>query len=490
MVLALVFSCLAGAGMAQNEEDVLRYSFQPLMGTPRSLGMGGAMGVLGGDLSSIHSNPAGLAFLRQNTYIAGLGFSHWATGSSYIGVGSTDSRSNLNIPNLGIAFTQVRMDRGKEVKSGIINYTIAFSLNRRNNFNQRVSFSAPNTSSSILDYFAESALGYDPSVLSQGGNIPGLAWNSYLINEDLNTAYPNDYVANLPDTITMLQQNTIETSGRQQDLSASFGMNISHRIYLGATVNMNRIRFQSESVWAEKNLDFFQDTRSMTYTNAYLTTGTGFSANIGAIVRISEYLRAGISYYTGVRYNLTDEYQYEMTSFNFNPGQTEEWKTNPAQISYSLKVPSRIEGGLAFILPKVGSLSMEVEKVDYRNGRLSSSEYSFNEENASVKENFRDAYNFRTGAEFLYGQFRYRAGYAFYGSPLKNDRGYNLNSNFYTAGIGYRQESGFYVDFTGVLRTNTSFYTPYTLQFTNRESYTAVNTSRQISLMVAVGASF
>ena len=36
---------------AQNEEDILRYSFQKLNGTPRSLGMAGAMGVVGPNLT-------------------------------------------------------------------------------------------------------------------------------------------------------------------------------------------------------------------------------------------------------------------------------------------------------------------------------------------------------------------------------------------------------------------------------------------------------
>ena len=57
----LVSASLLSSGVvfAQGELDAYRYSQTELNGTARYLGMGGAFGALGGDISSMSSNPAG-----------------------------------------------------------------------------------------------------------------------------------------------------------------------------------------------------------------------------------------------------------------------------------------------------------------------------------------------------------------------------------------------------------------------------------------------
>lgn len=46
---------------AQGEVDALRFSREDLYGTARSMAMGGAFGALGGDLTGVNINPAGIA---------------------------------------------------------------------------------------------------------------------------------------------------------------------------------------------------------------------------------------------------------------------------------------------------------------------------------------------------------------------------------------------------------------------------------------------
>ncbi len=493
--LTLTFALMAGVCLqlsAQNEEDVLRYSFQKLQGTPRSLGMGGAMGIVGADLSAINSNPAGLGFFRNNTYLIGLGYSYWKTNSTYLGASSQSTQHGLNIPNLGASFTTLNMKMGKPVKQGLVSYTLAFSLNRKNDFNQTVAFQGDNSSSSILDYFAQRAFGEDPNALGNDINsIPGLAWNTYLINEDARTP-SNDYVANLPDSITMRQRSLINHSGRQNDLNAAFGLNFSHRLYVGATVTLSTIRYEQESVWKEENANFFSDTRYMTYTSRFSTEGSGLSVNIGAILRLTDNLRAGLNYQSGTRYSLNDVYSWSMSSHNFDPNTTHDFSSDPANFNYSLRTPSKIGGGISFMLPKAGILSVELENVDYRGGRLSSSNYDFTSQNRLVENKFNNAYNLKIGSEILAGPMRFRAGFAYFGSPLSRevDRGINLAYNCYTAGLGYRNKAGFFADFAAVLESGRNFYTPYTLTNSTRSTYTAINTSNALRLSVSIGSTF
>jgi len=46
--------------MAQTAYDAVRYAGDELNGTARFVGMGGAMGALGADISTIGTNPAGI----------------------------------------------------------------------------------------------------------------------------------------------------------------------------------------------------------------------------------------------------------------------------------------------------------------------------------------------------------------------------------------------------------------------------------------------
>ena len=50
---------------AQNEIDILRYSYQEALGSTRTMAMGGAFGALGADLASLNGNPAGIGMYRR-----------------------------------------------------------------------------------------------------------------------------------------------------------------------------------------------------------------------------------------------------------------------------------------------------------------------------------------------------------------------------------------------------------------------------------------
>ena len=51
---------------SQSEIDALRFSREDLYGTARAMSMGGAFGALGGDLTGVSINPAGIAVYRSS----------------------------------------------------------------------------------------------------------------------------------------------------------------------------------------------------------------------------------------------------------------------------------------------------------------------------------------------------------------------------------------------------------------------------------------
>lgn len=66
-----LFSLALSAGsitplMAQSAIDAMRLTQQDMKGTARFMSMGGAFGALGGDLTTISQNPAGIGVYRSN----------------------------------------------------------------------------------------------------------------------------------------------------------------------------------------------------------------------------------------------------------------------------------------------------------------------------------------------------------------------------------------------------------------------------------------
>ena len=64
---------------AQTVYDAAKITGKDLNGTARFVGMGGAMGALGGDISTIGTNPAGIGIYRSNDFMTSFGFSSYGT---------------------------------------------------------------------------------------------------------------------------------------------------------------------------------------------------------------------------------------------------------------------------------------------------------------------------------------------------------------------------------------------------------------------------
>ena len=75
IVTACTLLAMATAS-AQNAYDAEKLLGNDLNGTARFVGMGGAMGALGGDISVISSNPAGIGIFRSNDVSISFGFNN------------------------------------------------------------------------------------------------------------------------------------------------------------------------------------------------------------------------------------------------------------------------------------------------------------------------------------------------------------------------------------------------------------------------------
>lgn len=89
---------------AQTVYDAAKITGKDLNGTARFVGMGGAMGALGGDISTIGTNPAGIGIYRSNDFMTSFGFSSYGTESKYLGNKLSSDKIQGSFDNLGFVF--------------------------------------------------------------------------------------------------------------------------------------------------------------------------------------------------------------------------------------------------------------------------------------------------------------------------------------------------------------------------------------------------
>ena len=85
VLIALGMLMIAPWGMAQTIYDGAKLTGKDLNGTARFVGMGGAMGALGGDISTMGTNPAGIGLYRSSDVMTSFGFSLYGNESQYLG---------------------------------------------------------------------------------------------------------------------------------------------------------------------------------------------------------------------------------------------------------------------------------------------------------------------------------------------------------------------------------------------------------------------
>lgn len=112
---------------AQTTADALRFSRITATGTARSAAMGGAFGALGGDLSALHINPAGVGVYRKAeiSYTSALDFSRtdseglkgknnaYLIGNAGVASGTCDEDYDWRSWGFGITYNQLANYNGR-----------------------------------------------------------------------------------------------------------------------------------------------------------------------------------------------------------------------------------------------------------------------------------------------------------------------------------------------------------------------------------------
>jgi long-subunit fatty acid transport protein len=178
------------------------------------------------------------------------------------------------------------------------------------------------------------------------------------------------------------------------------------------------------------------------FENRLWTTGSGFSFNLGAIVKPIESLRIGLAYESPTWFRLTDELEQGVTTHSLNNQDGNEFPSSyqgPITYQpYKIQTPGKWTGSLAYIFGKRGLLSVDVSSKDYSSTRIKpKNDSGYAGINNYMSNALLDnALEIRVGGEFKIKQVSLRAGYRFDESPYKVDQTFG-DLTGYSGGIGY-----------------------------------------------------
>jgi hypothetical protein len=494
--IAILASVLCLNVSAQNQEDIFRYSNQSITGSARTLGLSGAWGAAGADLSAASFNPAGLGLYRRNEMMGSMAITSTISKTDYNGNLMSDSRTMFNIPNLGMVFSFVDQNMGKPKRDGIVGGSFAFGMNRLNDFQTSTIYSGKGKNTTVGDYLARSANGSDSAGFWNSdldNTLSALAWRVRLIDND---SAKNKYASILEmqgDTnYTMNQFQQINTKGRMNEWYAGGGLNVSNFLYLGATLVIQHARFESNNSYQEKVLTSSLSNNvyvGSTINQSLTSSGTGVGGKFGLILRPIDLIRVGVSYHTPVRLNMTDYYQNSI-SMNYNGtvyNQPSEGRED--YYEYQIITPQRLTASGSIIVGKLLIINADYEMVDYTRGRLQAKDgqTDFATANSTNKQVYGIGQNYKAGIEVCGKYTRIRAGYALLGSPFKEEYVSKENGlkQLISAGFGWVYDNAYFFDFAVSSRIGKDYITPYEGNPTS-----AINSTNKLNFVLGAGYRF
>jgi long-subunit fatty acid transport protein len=475
-ILTAGIGLLCAAGLfAQNDIDAMRYSQLTFGGTARFSAMGGSMGAIGGDISTLSFNPAGIAVFRKTELSLTTSVYSAKTSSVYNASESSDRKLNFNLGNIGL----VASWKLKDTTTGWQSLNFGIGYNRTNNFNNRIDIKGENKSSSLLDVYVANANGHSPDDFD--GFSTGLAWTTYLFNP---LAFDSNYYYHVIPNYGQTQRKSVQSEGGMGEGVFSFGGNYKEKLLLGATVGLVKARYEEESVYEETDTeDTISGFESFKYVQNLRSTGTGVNFKLGMIVKPNDWLRIGAAVHTPTSIRFTDNYSSYMES----DLDSVRYSDSSAQGSfrYSVITPYRLIASVGFIINKLALINIEYEHIDYSTAELNSHPNVFAEVNSTIRSKYTTTGNLRVGAEVRFDPIALRAGYALYGSPFKSGDNVSAMRSSYSGGIGYRVNN-FFADFAYVL-TN---YDQTTFLYDPTISNPVKSNFKNSNFMVTLGVRF
>lgn len=519
--LLIMGAALPLAMSAQSAIDAYRFSQPDLKGTARYMSMGGAFGALGGDLSTISQNPAGIGIYRNSELGFTLDLDCQNSNAESRNYSVKDSQTKFLLNNIGGVMT-LRLP-----SDAVPNLNFGFTYNKAASFN-RVYSGMMKLDNSMSNYVAgicnsegittadlETTGSYDPYNPTDGGYaapwIAILGYDGYLTTPAGDPDSPH-WFGQWGSNTSGTGRFAVETKGGVDEYNLAFGGNIANVVYWGMNFDIINFNYSMHALWNEQlenayvdcnNPELNASSAEWKLSNIYKASGSGFNYQLGVILKPVQEFRLGFAFHTPTWYNLTETY-YARLDYSY-PEKTSYADTDngyPASNYMNFRTPWRFIASAAtvvggrFILSadyewaNYGTMKYYVGNNDYDYGYdwwdspfYKQSKGAFNDDpyyatNKDIKNYYKTSHTLRVGAELrVTPQFSLRAGYSFVSSPVKErakdgkeviytagtmpNYRFDNTTNYVTCGLGYRFQK-FYVDLAYVYKHMNSEYHAYT----------------------------
>lgn len=512
---AILIALLAAgtcAATAQSAVDMLQVTQPGFRGTARFMGMGGAFTALGGDISSMTQNPAGLGIYRHSEIAATLDIDIQNTKAPGQQGDVTNSKTRVDCNNFGYVGT-VRLDNDV---MPFFNWGVSY--NRLGSFDRVTTAYAIPTQTSLTNYIA-SYTGYPEETLNFGKDynpysqsdadwLSILAYNSYLINPR------PDYTEKNPLYGGLFQNGTegdaaisVRERGYTDQYNINFAGNIQDVVFWGLGFGITDMSYRRDAYYSESMAGataynkaaggvIYDANAGFDLNNYKRIWGSGWNMNFGLIVKPVNELRLGIAVATPTWWKLDHEYQ-GIVDYSYYAPSLAESQDNPtkgsqdtdfASFSWRLRSPWRLMAGVSAVLGGKAIISFDYERQAYNDMKIKTGVYDkygyvydYQENpgiNGDVKNYYQAANVFRIGAEFrVTPAFSVRAGYNTTTTNVKDEYkdgggevltagtdpsfAFNKKNENFCVGLGYKFGS-VYLDGAYVYNHRTSNLFAYT----------------------------
>ena len=411
-ILTIAFVLLIPVAMfAQGVDDASLYTQTFYQGTAKALGMGNAMGAVGGDMTAVCINPAGMGIYRSREITASLNLLDNYSTSTYYGDKKDGNIFRFSIPNLGFVFAKERSNYKA------LRYTqFGFGLTRTNDFNMRTNALGINPSSSMVDNYLARMNGYSVDELQDVFPYDIYpAWKTYLI--DLYEDQEGPYYGSPVPQGNIWQGQECDFKGRSESWTFAGSANFFDKLFIGISVDLAHTKRFGTKVFSESRVEGTEtDFNQWSFTEDLSSTGWGGNAKVGFIYHATPWFRFGAAFHSPTLYAFSEKWQ-TTTETEIN------WVTNKSlspesNYEYTFISPLKCLGSLAFVVGQQGMISLDVEYLNYGAARFRASDFDYSPTNESIKESLGHTANFRLGTEWYLGGTYLRFGTAYYGSPF------------------------------------------------------------------------
>lgn len=507
---AFVSSVFWSQTHAQTVDDALTFSKEDLGGSARMKGLGNANTALGGDISSINGNPAGLGFFSRSDMAITFDYLGNKNKTLFEGNNNTSKKGHFGVDQAGAVFHFPSSNYHSN--SGWLNFNVGLSYNKTQNFNNRLTYEGTNNNTTIVNALSDIMSGNFGSDFSKSNIVEKFG--------DSDAGYfPLAKEAAAKD-----QYNEVLTRGDRNKTAIAFGANYSNKFYIGATLGITSFRYEKstqfiENGWTKDRNEILADNPNSKYADpadplydfteasyelfdnfGQVTEGSGIDVKLGMIYKPTTDWNIGMTITTPTWTTIKDDTRaYTDIDFYDNETVKDPFSTYSSNFydsaeDYNLSTPWKFGLGLTKFFSR-GFLTADAEYVTYNSMRYSSANNSLNTNysglNQDIKDFYKGALNFKVGGEVLFTNILSgRAGFNYFGNPYKGD----IDDKNYSGslGLGIKLTNTLYMDLALVHQVNSYKQAPYSIDetFWNASSPVASIDHKRTSGVLTIGAKF